>query len=38
MPVERLLKFELAINLRAARQLGLSIDPRFILLADRVLE
>jgi len=38
LPVERLLKFELAINLAAARQLGLSVDPRFILLADRVLE
>jgi putative ABC transport system substrate-binding protein len=38
LPVEIPTRFELGVNLKAARTMGLSIPDAFVLLADEVME
>ncbi|MBI3062861.1 MAG: hypothetical protein HYY83_12895 [Deltaproteobacteria bacterium] len=38
LPIERPMKFDLVINLKTAKTLGLTIPPSVLLLVDRMIE
>jgi putative ABC transport system substrate-binding protein len=38
IPIYQVTKFELSINLRTAKQLGLSVPPALVASADKVIE
>jgi ABC-type uncharacterized transport system substrate-binding protein len=38
LPIERPTKFDFVVNLRTARELGLTIPPAVLLIVDRVIE